>query len=186
MGKIVYQIRPSSTRRKSIRLVVQANGEVIVTASPWMPRTLIDQFVQRKASWIEKHLKAIKEGTRPKPLYGDKAEFEMLRATAYAFAKERLDEIVARYGFRYQRLTIRNTRTRWGSCSRRGAISIHYKILFLTPELAEYLLVHEACHLKEMNHSGRFWALVKKEVVDYEKMRKGLRHWTVGAKGKEE
>ncbi|NBS67881.1 M48 family peptidase [bacterium] len=68
-------------------------------------------------------------------------------------------------------------RTRWGSCSKRGNLNFNYRILFLPPHLADYLIVHELCHLKEFNHSPRFWALVAQGCPNYHACKKELRAW---------
>lgn len=69
---------------------------------------------------------------------------------------------------------IRNSKTRWGSCSIKGNLNFHYKLVLLPPELADYVIVHELCHLRELNHSPRFWALVARHVPDYQAKRRSL------------
>ena len=69
----------------------------------------------------------------------------------------RLEDLAALHGFRYERVTIRHQRTRWGSCSPRGGISLNLRLLFLEPELIDHVLLHELCHTREMNHSKRYW-----------------------------
>jgi predicted metal-dependent hydrolase len=72
-----------------------------------------------------------------------------------------LKQVSDRTELTYRRLTVRLQKTRWGSCSRRGNISLNARLLFVTPEMAEYVLLHELCHTKELNHSSRFWRLVE-------------------------
>ena len=83
----------------------------------------------------------------------------------------------ARHGVRHARVSIRKQKTRWGSASTRGTLSFNYRIVFLPSELADYIVVHELCHLKEMNHSARFWALVVETVPDWRERRKALRRY---------
>lgn len=71
------------------------------------------------------------------------------------------------YNFQYGRVSIKNTRSRWGSCSSKKNLNFNYRIIFLSPELQDYLIVHELCHLAEMNHGPRFWSLVAKQIPDY-------------------
>ncbi len=78
----------------------------------------------------------------------------------------------------YKKVTIKNTKSRWGSCSSKGNLNFHYKILFLPTVLAKYLIIHELCHLKEMNHSKNFWELVASLCPDYQKLRKDLQSFS--------
>ncbi len=75
----------------------------------------------------------------------------------------------------YNRITIRNTRTRWGSCSSQRNLNFHYGLLFLSDDLRDYVIVHELCHLQEMNHAPAFWAIVARYVPDYRARRAVLR-----------
>ena len=79
------------------------------------------------------------------------------------------------YNFNYNRVAIRNTRSRWGSCSSKQNLNFNYRILFLPPELQDYLIVHELCHLQEMNHAQSFWDLVAEQVPQYKQRVVALR-----------
>ncbi|MGE5370966.1 MAG: M48 family metallopeptidase [Solirubrobacterales bacterium] len=85
-----------------------------------------------------------------------------------------LDGIAKRTGLSYESAAIRGQKTRWGSCSRAGNINLNYRLLFLPRELTHYVLIHELCHTVEMNHSPRFWALVKAHEPVYEKWKREL------------
>jgi len=91
------------------------------------------------------------------------------------FVLNRLGHFNQFYGFEYKRISIRNQKTRWGSCSKKGNLNFNYKLLFLSQEQADYIIVHELCHLKEMNHSKRFWNLVLESILDYKNVRKSLK-----------
>jgi len=87
----------------------------------------------------------------------------------------RLQDISLRTGLRYQRALVRRQTTRWASCSARRTISLNAKLLFLPPDLVDYVLVHELCHLDQMNHSKRFWDLVRRHHPDFRKHKGQLR-----------
>ena len=108
----------------------------------------------------------------------------MLRkALHYVKNKERarvvITEKVKKYNETYQyrlgRISIRNQKTRWGSCSKSGNLNFNYKILLLPEQLADYIVVHELCHLKELNHSQKFWNLVAKVFAGYKDMKRELK-----------
>jgi len=89
--------------------------------------------------------------------------------------KDRIEYFNTFYNFKWNRIVIRNQKTRWGSCSRKGNLNFNYKIALLPPESADYIIVHELCHLGEFNHSQKFWDLVAKTIPDYLTIRKDLR-----------
>jgi len=97
------------------------------------------------------------------------------REQARIFVKERINYFNKFYGFKINRITIRNTRTRWGSCSLKGNLNFNYKIIYLKPELANYLIVHELCHLGQFNHSKKYWELVKKTIPNFAELNRELK-----------
>lgn len=106
---------------------------------------------------------------------GGVKEYRKFKEHARGFIKEKIVEINKFYNFSFNRVCIKNHKSRWGSCSKKGNLNFNYKIIHLPLELAEYIVVHELCHLKELNHSSRFWALVAKAVPDYKARRKKLK-----------
>ena len=105
-----------------------------------------------------------------------RGHYKKHRKDAEALVHLRLRELNATYGFEYNKIVIRNQKTRWGSCSRKKNLSFNYKIVFLSPELQDYLIVHELCHLQELNHSKKFWALVAQAIPQPKQMRKALQN----------
>ncbi len=92
------------------------------------------------------------------------------RQHARDYLPRRLDDLAARYGFKYAQLRIKNQKTRWGSCSAKGNINLNLRLMMAPDDAIDYVLIHELCHLRELNHSPAFWALVESVRPDY-------RHW---------
>ncbi|MCX6723419.1 MAG: M48 family metallopeptidase [Candidatus Staskawiczbacteria bacterium] len=109
---------------------------------------------------------------RKRPLTGFTIE---KREQARIFVENRLSYFNKFYKFEINRIAIKNTSRRWGSCSSKKNLNFNYKIIYLKPELADYLIVHELCHLGQLNHSKKFWALVCKAIPNYVKINKELR-----------
>ncbi len=105
----------------------------------------------------------------------NRKEYVRLKETARAVIHERLFYFNQVYGFKVGRVSIKNHKSRWGSCSGKGNLNFNYKIIKLPPRLADYIIVHELCHLGEFNHSLRFWALVGKTVPEHRTLRRVLR-----------
>jgi predicted metal-dependent hydrolase len=89
--------------------------------------------------------------------------------------EQRIEYYNQYYGFKYNKINIKNQKTRWGSCSKKGNLNFNYKILFLSAETRDYIVVHELCHLKEFNHSKKFWNLVAETIPNYLQIRKNLK-----------
>lgn len=97
------------------------------------------------------------------------------RRQARGVFAERLAVCNARYGFTYGRVTIKEQKSRWGSCSRKGNLNFNWRLLLAPPPVLDYVVIHELCHLKELNHSPRFWRLVAQTCPDYATHRAWLR-----------
>ena len=86
-----------------------------------------------------------------------------------------VEELAGELGYPYARLSVRNQRTRWGSCSRRGTISLNCQLLFVSRELVRYIVVHELCHTQHFDHSARFWALLRRHEPACDRLRREVR-----------
>lgn len=157
--------------RRTIAVQILPDGEVVVRAPRRMTRAAIDRFVEEKRGWIEKHLHALPPAQQP--LSG--AELRGLVQQA----KEELPKTVAHFaplvGVDYGTITIRAQRTRWGSCSSRGNLNFNCLLMLAPENVREYVVVHELCHRKEMNHSPQFWAEVARVLPDFDTSRRWLR-----------
>ncbi len=102
-------------------------------------------------------------------------DYKREKENARALVHQKIHELNKYYGFSVGRVSIRDTKSRWGSCSKSGNLNFNYKVLFLPPHIADYIIVHELCHLKEFNHSVNFWNLVARVVPDHKNIRAELR-----------
>jgi predicted metal-dependent hydrolase len=107
---------------------------------------------------------------------GKRSEYLKYKEKAREIAEFRCKYFAEIYNLKYNKISIRNQRTRWGSCSRRGNLNFSYKIALLPEELSDYIIVHEVCHLGQFNHSKDFWNLVAKTVPNYIKLKEDLKH----------
>ena len=175
------QIIPYTLHRRAglraIRLGVYEGGEVRVTAPRWVPKRMIDGFVAAKRDWIEKAVAGIATDPARFVLKGSKAEYKEYKEAARALVMDRLAHFAPLVGVTFNRVSIRNTSRRWGSCSGKKNLNFHYKIVFLPSHLADYLIVHELSHVKEMNHSEHFWNAVRSIIPSADADAAHLRKW---------
>jgi len=111
--------------------------------------------------------------TRSRKLY--ETNKEATRAIVAERIAHFMDHYRARHGISIGRIAIRNQKSRWGSCSKKGNLNFNYKLAFMPPEVRDYIIVHEICHIKEFNHGRGFWALVAETVPNWKELRKKLR-----------
>lgn len=155
-------------------MIIKADGGIVVTAPKRISLKAIERFVAAKSEWLAAALEKYRAvPARPKRDTGQ--EYKLYKKQAEKLIKERLEHFNASYGFRWQRISVRNQKTRWGSCSKKGNLNFSYRLALLPEKLSDYIIVHELCHLKELNHSPRFWKLVALTIPDYMQRRRELR-----------
>ena len=156
--------------RKSIGIQITADG-VVVRAPRRLSAAEIDRFVQSKRSWIAGHLSKI---PAPQPKFTHD-EIEALAQKALAVIPDRVRHFAPMVGVTYGRITIRNQRSRWGSCSGKGNLNFNCLLMLTPSHVVDYVVVHELCHRLEMNHSPKFWTQVERVLPDYRKSREWLK-----------
>jgi hypothetical protein len=167
-----------SARARRMRITVRCDASVVVTVPHFFSQNKMEKFLLEKANWILKkveHFKKIGGSGLVVARRGGVVEYKKLKQQARVFVKEKISLLNQSYNFSFNRVCIKNHKSRWGSCSKKGNLNFNYKIIHLPVELAEYIVVHELCHLRELNHSSRFWALVAHAVPDYKEKRKKLK-----------
>ena len=167
-------VRHPRARRYLIR--VEDDGRVRVTVPRWGSKKEAAAFAERERVWIEKQrARAERERVRPRPAPVPKELERALRARAKRELPPRLMELAAQHGLTVTRVSVRNQRWRWGSCSRSGHICLNWRLVQMPDAVRDYVMLHELMHLKRMDHSPRFWKLVEKVCPDYQAARVYLR-----------
>lgn len=170
-----------STRAKNVSVTVYGDGRVVVTAPPHASDALVKRFVESRADWVRRKRRSFMPFLQvaPRKRGPSKAErrraFDTHKEWALGVVSEALERFRPLYGFTWGTVTIRDQKSRWGSCSARGDLSFSWRVATLPPRLADYLVVHELCHRGEFNHSPRFWALVGRAIPDYRERREELK-----------
>ena len=150
------------SRRKTLAIEITPQGNILVRAPLRMAKRDNQQFLESKQDWITAHLAKLPVVT---PLTAEehnaliRSAKEALPAKVAFFARE--------LGVTFGRITIRSQRSRWGSCAASGNLSFNCLLLLAPEEVQDYVVVHELCHRKEMNHSPAFWAEVERVMPDY-------------------
>ena len=169
------EYRVLRSRRKTLSLEITPAGEVLLRAPLRASNAALRAFAESRREWIVRHLalwETRQASAQPRLTPEEAAE---LREEARALFPRRAAHFAPLLGVEYGRVTVRGQHSRWGSCSARGSLSFNYLLLLAPPEVLDYVVVHELCHRREMNHSKRFWALVESQVPDWKAKRAWLR-----------
>ncbi|MDP2815315.1 MAG: SprT family zinc-dependent metalloprotease [Rectinemataceae bacterium] len=177
-----YEIR-ESTRAKRLTITVRPDGRVVATKPTRTSLKAAEAFVLKHWEWIERAREAFQKRAAkkrtdqialPRPRKNSTA-YKEAGKEARVLVTERLKHFNELYNFTYGTISIRDQKTRWGSCSAKGNLSFNYRIVYLPKEIQDYIVVHELCHTKEHNHSERFWAQVGRAIPEHASLRKALR-----------
>ncbi len=159
-----------------MRLAVYYDGTVIVTSPLGVNQSIIERFILDKKQWVWDKIQFFKSVDSKVIRTFSHKDYLENKDKALALVHERVQFYNKVYGYSFNRILIKNQKTRWGSCSCKKNLNVNYKIVFLQQEHQDYIIVHEMCHLKELNHSRRFWALVEKTLPNYLDIKKEFRN----------
>ena len=165
-GLSVLLVRSS---RKTLAVQIRADGTVIARAPLRMPKDRILCFLSEKASWIR-----MQQGRMQARIHLDAAQEKELRERAKSVLAQRTAYFARQIGVTYGRITVRDQKTRWGSCSQTGNLNFNFRLILAPLEVLDYVVVHELCHRRQMNHSTQFWQEVAQVLPDYRKRKAWL------------
>lgn len=155
--------------RKTLTLKVDKNGKLIVKAPLFTFQKTIDDFIEKNKVWIEKQ----REKKQNSIL--DPNQVSEYKREARDIIIPRVAELAKKYGFTYNSVKINSAMTRWGSCTSKKNLNFTYRLALAPDEVRDYVIIHELCHLRQMNHSKKFWDEVEAIMPDYKIQEKWLK-----------
>lgn len=177
MNKTEYELRIIRSGRKSLSIEITRDCSVVVRAPNRLPRTEIEKFLAEREGWIEEHLSMMRkrreEENEASPF--TPAELDEMSKAALGKVLPRAAHYSSLLGVEYKKITVRRQVSRWGSCSSRKNLSFNCLLALVPDDVLDYIVVHELCHLREMNHSASFWREVGRVIPDYREKRLWLR-----------
>ena len=166
-----YNVEVRRSKRKSAAIKITADMQIVVFVPLYVSDNEIERMVISKSKWIDEHMLKV-QSTIDERSKLEKITFEQIKELedqAVEYIPKRVKYYAEKENFVYNKITIRNLVSRWGSCSTKGNLNFNC-LLMLTPDyVIDYIVVHELCHLREMNHSEKFWAEVEKIMPDYQR-----------------
>lgn len=171
---IKYSVKDSE-RAERLRIAVYADGDVVVIRPKGTHLSTLKRFVEFKSDWIMKKLDSYKTNSIPDLRKSSDSHFKKSKKVAQDLVEHKVDFWNKELGYKYENITVKQLKSRWGSCSSKKNLSFNYKIIFLPEELQDYVVVHELCHIKQLNHSPKFWSLVASILPDYQDFKKNMR-----------
>jgi predicted metal-dependent hydrolase len=165
-------VRHPRARRYVIR--VRADGSVRVTLPRWGSRRHAELFALQQRPWIERQQARIEAGRRHAVTYDAEARLALRRRAARELPA-RLALLADRHGVRASKVTVRDQRSRWGSCSPAGHICLNWRLVLMPDGVRDYVIIHELMHLRRLDHSRQFWRLVAQACPEFDAYRRWLR-----------
>ncbi len=176
VGLVLFE---RSKRAKHVNISVKPFMGVRVAIPDGLSFKKAEEFVNTKTDWIQRHLYRIKQYEKENKIASD-TSVDIDRAKAKRKLTRRLKHLALKHGFTYNRVFIRNQKTRWGSCSHKNNISLNMKLVKLPDELMDYVILHELVHTRVKDHSNGFWAELNRLVGNGKGMALRLRECGVG------
>ncbi len=176
VGPVLFEC---STRAKYINISVKPFKGVRVAVPYGLSFRKAERLVYSKVPWIQKHLDKMKR-VEQEHIFFLNSSVDIDKDKAKEKLVNRLNELAEKHGFTYNKIFIRNQRTRLGSCSSKNNINLNMKLVQLPDELIDYVILHELVHLKIMNHSKDFWTELDKFVGDAKALRSKLKRYQLG------
>lgn len=153
--------------------------KILVTLPKRVDDQVAEKFILEKREWILGKIKDFEDNRNKTIPTQSETNYKKERIKAKRIISNRVQYFANLYGFEFNKIAIRSQRTRWGSCSKDKNLNFNYKLIYLSREIMDYVIVHELCHLDQFNHSKRFWFLVSEIIPNYRELRRELKKITI-------
>lgn len=175
-----YTIQITRSWRKSLSMSFDRKGVLQVKAPKFCMPYQVQAFLDKNQVWIEREYSKLQERSQNKKyyLFGEKIEkqdADFYKKKAKEYIVPRCKELAEEYGFSFYAIRITSASTRWGSCSSRKTLNFSYRLVMAPKDSIDYVIIHELCHLREMNHSAKFWSHVASFMPNYKVYEKHLK-----------
>ena len=172
---VPFEYQWIKSKRKTFAIQIDKRGNLIVRTPKNVTKAQVEVLLEKHKEWIGKKMQDFEKKTEQ----GQSEEItDEMRSVGKRLAKVYFQNWTAHYaklmGVDYGKITIREQKTRWGSCSSAGNLNFNWKLMLMPKEVVDYVIVHELAHRKEMNHSKAFWKIVETYMPDYEERKKKL------------
>ncbi len=168
-----YTVQVIRSNRKTISLEIKRDLSIVVRVPSDMKERDIQKFIAERSKWIEKHLARLGQ-TEEELLVLTEEDIQALADKAQRVIPIRVEKYAGVIGVKYGKITVRRQVTRWGSCTAEGNLNFNCLLMLCPDEVIDYVVIHELCHRRHMNHSKDFWSEVEKFCPDYKIHRQWL------------
>lgn len=172
--EVAYTLKRSQ-RAKRMRLTVYCTGDFVVTAPNHLQENNIDRYLIQKSRWVLEKIDFFEDLHKNKPQIMADLDDKAMREKALELVTKKVKKFNRKLKLKYNEITIKDQKTCWGSCSKKKNLNFNWRIALLPDHLADYIVVHELCHLKEFSHSRRYWNLVASILPNFEELVKDLK-----------
>ncbi len=177
------------SKRRTISISIDSFGKVLVKAPYFLSDEKINEYILKKKDWINKHALSKSEIisknssiiNKEKGLYFGKIVdytdnfYKTIKRTANKYLPERLEFLASKHNFKYNKVIIKNYKSRWGTCYKNNDVSLNLRLVMLSEELIDYVILHELCHTVHFNHKQKFHSLVSSLISNEKSIRKSLK-----------
>lgn len=167
LGRRIRYTLKRSGRSRGPSISVYPDGSIVVTVPRKSPAREARRFLKEKARWVLGRRAECRAARGIVVPGGGRSAFDRYRAHALRTITERVLFFNRQYRLPFKEIAVKDVRAQWGSCSSDKNLNFNYRVLFLPPRLRDYVIVHELCHLRTLDHSGRFWRTVARAIPDY-------------------